>query len=75
MKTDYLGLSWDLPRMLDGLPQDAVVELMVHPQYRLPDLTLSLNGAMMDWKTPYEASFAPIWENRAKYEMISFSDL
>ena len=75
MKTDYLGLSWDLPRMLGALPQDAVVELMVHPQYRMPDLTLSLNGFLMDWKTPYETSLAPILENRSKYEMISFAEL
>jgi hypothetical protein len=75
MKTDYLGLSWDLPRMLDGLPQDAVVELMVHPQYRLPDLTLGMQGDVMDWKTPYDKSLGPIFDNRDKYELISFNDL
>lgn len=74
-KTDYLGLSWDLPRMLGSLPKDAVVELMVHPQYRLPDLTLDAKGALVDWKTPYEQSLGPVFENRAKYDLISFNDL
>lgn len=74
-KTDYLGLSWDLPRMLGSLPKDAVVELMVHPQYRLPDLTLDTKGALVDWKTPYEQSLGPVLENRAKYDLISFNDL
>lgn len=74
-KTDFLGLSWDLPRMLGSLPKDAVVELMVHPQYRLSDLTLDTKGALVDWKTPYEQSLGPIFENRAKYDLISFNDL
>lgn len=75
VKTDYLGLSWDLPRMLESLPKDAVIELMVHPQYRLPDLTLDMKGALVDWKTPYEQSLGPILENQAKYDLISFNDL
>ncbi len=75
MKTDYLGLSWDLPRMQNELPKDAIVELMVHPQYRLPDLTLDMQGDMMDWKTPYDRSLGPIFDNRDKYELISFNDL
>jgi predicted glycoside hydrolase/deacetylase ChbG (UPF0249 family) len=74
-KTDYLGNSWDLPRMLAALPQDAVVELLVHPQYRLPDLTLDMQGEMMDWKTPYDKSLGPVFNNRDKYELISFKDL
>ena len=75
VKTDYLGLSWDLPRMLNSLPKDAVVELMVHPQYRLPDLTLDMNGSLVDWKTPYEQSLGPILESRGKYDLVSFKDL
>lgn len=75
MKTDYLGLSWDLPRMQNELPKEAIVELMVHPQYRLPDLTLDMQGDMRDWKTPYDKSLGPVFNNRDKYEWISFKDL
>ena len=75
IKTDYLGLSWDLPRMQEFLPNEAVVELMVHPQYRLPDLTLDMKGVMMDWKTPYDHSLGSIVKNRSRYDLISFNDL
>jgi len=75
MKTDYLGHSWDLPRMQNELPKEAIVELMVHPQYRLPDLTLDMQGDMRDWKTPYDKSLGPVFNNRDKYELISFKDL
>lgn len=75
LKTDYLGLSWDLPRMITKLPKDAVVELMVHPQYRLSDLTMDIGGELMDWKTPFEQSFAPLLRCKDSYSMISFSDL
>jgi hypothetical protein len=75
MKTDYLGHSWDLPRMQNELPKEAIVELMVHPQFRLPDLTLDMQGDLMDWKTPYDKSLGPVFNNRDKYELISFKDL
>jgi predicted glycoside hydrolase/deacetylase ChbG (UPF0249 family) len=74
-KTDYLGSSWDLPRMMDELPKDSVIELMVHPQYRLPDFTMDMSGELMDWKTSYEQSFAPILRNRGSFNMISFNEL
>lgn len=73
-KTTHLGLSWDLPRMIDSLPSNAVVELMVHPQYRKPNLELSMDGEMMDWKTPYAKSLGPILSLRDRCEMISFKD-
>ena len=74
-KTTHLGLSWDLSRMMDELPDDSVVEVMAHPQYRDKNLGLADDGEMMDWKTPYGESFGPILANRSKYEMISFNDL
>ena len=74
-KTTHLGMSWDLTRMVDGLPDDSVVEVMVHPQYRDKNLALADDGEMMDWKTPYSESFGPIVDNSIKYEMISFNEL
>lgn len=74
-KTTHLGLSWDLPKQLGCLPTNSVIELMVHPQYRDDELRMSDNGVLMDWKTPYTNSFAPIIANKSQYEMISFSEL
>jgi predicted glycoside hydrolase/deacetylase ChbG (UPF0249 family) len=73
--TTHLGASWDLIRDLNKLPQNAIVELMVHPQYRDNEQNLTMSGRMVDWKTPYEESLGPVWDHRALYEMISFSEL
>ncbi len=75
VRSSHLGLSWDLVRMMDELPRNAIVEVMTHPQYRNNDFELADNGDMMDWKTPYNRSFGPILEERAKYDLISFNDL
>ena len=74
-KTSHLGLSWDLARMVDTLPNNATVEVMTHPQYRSSDLELSDAGDMMDFDVPYYKSFGPLLENKGKFDLISFNEL
>lgn len=74
-RTDYRGYSWDFHRQFSTIEPSAVVEIMCHPQYRLADNTISMDGKLVDWKTPYEDSLGTILQHRDAVDMISFGDL
>lgn len=73
--TTHLGNSWDLARMVDDLSAETSIEVMSHPQYRLPNNELSDSGAMVDYKTPYDISFGAVMMHRHKFDLISFNEI
>ena len=60
---------------IDELEDDSVTEVLCHPQYRLPDNTISMEGRLVDWKTPYEESVGVLKKHRNRFQLVTFEDL
>lgn len=75
MRTTHLGLAHDVDRHIDELEDDSVTEVLCHPQYRLPDNTISMEGRLVDWKTPYEESVGLLKKCRNRFQLVTFEDL